>query len=71
MIFCTGRTPSYDPVSLIQNGFCYTFECEDESDIQNLPKMPKLIGGDIALIYKPGQDVSMYKCFPSGWVGPF
>jgi len=73
MISCPDRTPSYDPVSLIPNGFCYTFECNDPADIANLP-LPtsgsNLRAGSTALLYQVGQDIKMYKLFDT-WEGPY
>ena len=69
--FCVDRNESYDPISLIPNGFTYTYECETEADVQAIPNNPHILNGSTALVYEVGQDVKMFKKFPGGWRGPF
>jgi len=69
MIFCPERTPSYDPVTLIHNGFCYTFEITSDQDVNNLPTTG-IMGGSTALLYQKGQDTKLYKFFDK-WDGPY
>jgi len=70
MFFCTDRTQSFDPVSLIPNGFCYTFECESDADIKDLPT-DNIREGSTALVFQKGQDTKLFKLFSNGWGGPY
>ena len=75
MYVCTDRTQSFDPKTLIPNGFCYTFECTSEEDIKELPTPSSdptlgLSDGSTALVFLKGQDTKLFKLFGK-WDGPY